>query len=488
MLADRALVVHLFTLEDAYPHLRSTWQAGATGLGMTRWIAALGLPDDLPADPAALPRLGAVAARQSEDGRRQAIVRRTHGALILSLVLLDDDWAAAESAWAAAVETGEDWVLGEARIFAAAGPSDALAALGAAWRLGSAVTVGGHTTAAEVAGRSDDRRLRRIVAVSDPLRSAESDAWLWSRGDDLLPPFAAYLLHLAKIRHQLRVRERYDQDVHVDQVSREADAAARDARRALVSPGPLSDLLDVRAVLAARTTGPAGLAEVRTRLSDMRRTVEIAVSNARAPVATGLFADDLGLAEWFAQRLDDDVHYLETAAERVRDTLAALSASIDGALEKRREQLRAEDAAHTLRRERLNLLQTAVIGSALMVLAAIQAFQYRPPVPRSVVPPVVAALGGATLLLATLALWVRSDHPALAWTGRVTAGLTGAGLAWLAAAVVAHLATGHPAAPAVTLPLAGASFAAGVLLLRPAGPLWRGLSRPAARRRTPHRD
>ncbi|WP_371786267.1 CATRA conflict system CASPASE/TPR repeat-associated protein [Streptosporangium subroseum] len=454
-LTDHALVVHAFGPVDAYDKLLTVWKSCADGLGMTSPIPPLGLPADL---PTGLPPGGALAARQTPDQRFQAIVRRNQDTLILSAALSGDDWSALEPLWISAA--AQDWSFGETRIYAAAGrdPGDAVP------RLGPSAAVGGHTLVWEASGTPDDRPLRLVVALSRQGRSAESDAWLWSRGDDRLPPFARYLLHTAKIRYQLRVRERYDQEVHVGSVARDTDDLAAEARRILVSDRPaLPDLLAIRARLAAQMVQSTGLVGVRTRITEMSRTVEIAVANSRAPSRRGLFADDRALAEWFAHRLADDTHYLDAAAERVRDVLSALSMAIEATLDQRREEFRAEDSAAAQRRERLNLLQTAVIGSALMVLAAVQAFQYRLPLPPSLQAPVIAVLGATTLLLATVALWTRSGHPAPVWTGRFACGLTCAALGWLGTTLTTHLTTGHPAPVSAALSLSAAAFVLGLL-------------------------
>src|SRR5262249_42099509 len=51
----------------------------------------------------------------------------------------------------------------------------------------------------------DSRVLRRIVVLGPADRDPELSAWVWSTGDPAAPPFARYLLHAAKLRHQVRV-------------------------------------------------------------------------------------------------------------------------------------------------------------------------------------------------------------------------------------------------------------------------------------------
>ncbi|GAA3017561.1 CATRA conflict system CASPASE/TPR repeat-associated protein [Streptosporangium longisporum] len=451
-LTDPAFVVHVFGPATGYDDLRPVWTACADALGMTAPIPSLGLPVDLPAN---LPRSEAVAARQAPDQAVQAIVRRNHDTLILSVALFGD-WDTMQTRWTSAADNG--WSFGEAWIYTAAGsdPGDAV--------VGPSANVEGHTLVWEASGAPDDRRLRRFIALSQDDHLIESDAWLWSRGDERLPPFARYLLHTAKIRYQLRVRDDYDEEIHLRTVTRDTDALLAEARNALlVDSRSLPGLLTIRARLAAHTVQSTGLTGVRTRLTEMSRTVEIAAANARPPSRHGLFADDLSLAEWFSHRLADDTHYLTAASERVHDIMSALSMAVEAALDQRREQLHAEESAAVQRKERLNLLQTAIIGSTLMILAAVQAFQYRLPLPPSLQAPLIAVLGTLALLLATITLWTRSPGPAQIWTGRLTTALASATVAWLVTTVVAHLITGHPSPVHATLLISSTVFCAAFL-------------------------
>ena len=56
--------------------------------------------------------------------------------------------------------------------------------------------------------RTDERAERRVVIVAPSGRDPELSAWVWSRGDLSITPLTRYLMHAAKIRYELRVRNR----------------------------------------------------------------------------------------------------------------------------------------------------------------------------------------------------------------------------------------------------------------------------------------
>jgi hypothetical protein len=111
------------------------------------------------------------------------------------------------------------------------------------------------------------------------------------------------------------------------------------------------------------------------------------------------------------------------------------------------------------RQERFNLGLTGVVGSLLMVLAAIQSLQYTVPLPPPVTPAVVATLGAAALLASMLVL--RAAVPRARWSlGLVWAatGLVAAAATWVAVSTV----VGEAGSAAVTWRWAAAGFTAGV--------------------------
>ncbi|MFF0728444.1 CATRA conflict system CASPASE/TPR repeat-associated protein [Streptomyces sp. NPDC004134] len=546
-LTDQSLVVHLFVSTTgphratAYRRLRAVWAACGRRLGMTRPVPATGLRVALPQQAPALPDGGGLAARCDPSGYRQAIVRRRHDLLFLSVALSpapggQGSWAAFDRAWAEAVGSGGEWALGEARVYvayeAAPGPHGGHADLedpadpgdrdGRAARLaatvrpllpdvpqapGSALPLrlgapaavphppvvlweavpprepGGHPARQAPSGPYAAGRTRRFVAVAAD-RGAEpaaAERWLWTQGTGTPPPFARYLADAAKVRYEMRVHAAHDSDLGSPAGPAVAGALAA-LERSVAAAGEGAqvrgrELPDWRSRLLMLVSGPAGLTQWITRLTEMRATVRIAEANMRARrEETGLpdggqgpFADDAALTAWFSQRLTDGLLYLEADRERARDALAALTAEAEFALQERREAtLRAEELAQR-RQSRVNLFQSAFLGAVLMVLAAVQTLAYELPfVAPPAVPALIALLGALALLLATLVLWVATppQERGPGRTGALLAGLVGGTGGWLAATAVTHALTGAGSPLPVTWGAAVPGFAAGWLWMR----------------------
>ncbi|MEU7893114.1 CATRA conflict system CASPASE/TPR repeat-associated protein [Nonomuraea sp. NPDC049152] len=473
---ERALVVHLFA-----PAGRSTeplerlWRDLGDRLGMTWSIPELGPYELRPDEP---PRGRVLAARQSRSRSEifQAVVWRRHDVLALLVALAPPardgtGWAELEARWARVAGDTSAWALGEARLLTCVGPGldtpldEAPHGFAAE---GARLVAGGHTALMEEPG-AEGRALRRFLAVAAARERAASDAWLWSRGTDDFPPLAAHLLHAAKVRHQLRVREGFD----ADRLLGPADRALRLRRDGADGADGADDLVAERRRLSELLAGPEGLTLAATRMREMERTVRIAAANMRQAHGElerdpGPVRDDLELAGWLEQRLADDLLYLEAGRERVRDALTEAIQAADEAVQDRRERLQRREEAAQRRRERIDLLQTAVIGSVLMVLAAVQAFQYRVPLPGPVTPAVIAALGSLALLLATVTLWRAADQGRGAGMAvRVFGGLACAALAWVGCAVLTHLLAGTAAPVWLTWTVAVPSFGLGAVLIRP---------------------
>jgi hypothetical protein len=119
-------VVHRFHLinggEPAYAELLALWRRLGTVLDLRDPVPRLDLPTHLPATLAELVadvsdgEPVAIAAAQSADGGRQAVVRRSHDVLCLSAALTPGSWDRAESEWLTAAGSGRFPALGEARL------------------------------------------------------------------------------------------------------------------------------------------------------------------------------------------------------------------------------------------------------------------------------------------------------------------------------------------------------------------------------------
>lgn len=344
-IGDEELIVHAFfvldevTGERPYQRIRAMWEACRPLMG--RPIVGAGLPVHLPADPADLPDESVVeaviAGQESAGGDFQAVLRRRHDVLNLSLAFAAArmlGWAEFERRWEGVLAGAGDALLGEARIYygTIAGadrlpvaPSVELTdavrrALPSVpqepewWVTGT--TIGRGFPIWEISPRDDARALRRIVVLTPEECDAELSAWVWSAGDPGAPPFARYLLHAAKLRYQVRV---WDRGRGLGRLrARSAETVARlSAEHA--DTQELRDVeLDVASALAA--------------LPAMKHTVEIAADNLARNLALfgtaggehDLFGDDRTLAATFPVQLDDEIAYLDTDRElllRARDIL-----------------------------------------------------------------------------------------------------------------------------------------------------------------------
>ncbi|WFE60843.1 CATRA conflict system CASPASE/TPR repeat-associated protein [Micromonospora sp. WMMD712] len=370
---EQQLVVHRFLpvdgpqAEAAGEELRELWSACRRSFGMTAPIPGTHLPAHLPEALAAGrggPEEAALAAQELPDSGYQAILRRCHDVLGLSVALaprvVDADgravvdpaagepalwWADLDRRWRLATAGRSGAALGEAvlcvAVVAGVVPVDGAGIERLGRQLARflppeqeddgwpsrGVPVGDGLVVWETTARQDGRVRRRFLVVGGERDQGPLSAWLWSDGGVRLPPLARYLLHASKIHYQLRVWRR-DRDPQgraggaaatAGELRRMLGAAETTVGAAPVGPPARADLAAVRSEeLAAVSTS--------TALRQMRRTVEVATANmtrvpglgaARAD-GPGPFADDLALAEWFVEQLADDDAYLTVDAERAR--------------------------------------------------------------------------------------------------------------------------------------------------------------------------
>jgi hypothetical protein len=141
---------------------------------------------------------------------------------------------------------------------------------------------------------------------------------------------------------------------------------------------------------------------------------------------TGLFADDVDLADWATRQLDNDATYLEAALERARSVATLADQLVSRGLQGRRE--------------RFHLALTGVIGAILMVLAAMQSLKLEFALPKPLLGGVVAGLGALALLVPLLLL--RLAVPDRRWSAVLVclvAGFLAGTLPWIALTTVAHV-------------------------------------------------
>ncbi|SDG82494.1 CATRA conflict system CASPASE/TPR repeat-associated protein [Pseudonocardia oroxyli] len=461
-LQAEALVVHLFVAADRpeneadLAYLHAVWQRCVDRWALTERVA------DLPADLGLRTGTGLLAGRKrpTADGSRTphvqaALLRHEHDTYCLSVMRepVGATWTRLEREWESILNglTAPTGLIGCAQVFLArltgSGPPDpaqlseairdrlpaSLLAAGEWWRAG--VTADPGFAVWEASERSDERALRRLVVVADADADDLLSSWTWVVGDRALPALGRYLLNAARLRHQLRL---WGTTRSRTMAARNAADARVDRLLGLLDPATRGDpevdaLLSASVEIVSLQAGKVGLARTAAGLREMRRTVEIATANLSAlggETTLGPFADDRALGAWFSQQLADDETYLDAAKDRA-DQVAGLADQIL----QRRVQKDRERLQH--RQERFNLGLTGTVGAILMLLAAIQSFEYAVPLPHLVQPAVVAALGAVALLASLLVLRVAAPgawwSEVLVWVG---AGLVGATAAWVVVSAV----------------------------------------------------
>lgn len=361
---EQDLIAHLFAPMDG-PHagqahvlIRDLWRWCQTGLGMTEPIPQTGLPAAWPDDLTELPEVAVAAGQQSPGAGSQAVLRREHDVLNLSVLLagpadrgaLPPLWPELDHLWAGTHHAGASELIGCALLYLGkaadpAGTGDDLAGLlpsapAPGWRR-TRLSPAAGVAAWEISGRDDRRAERRFVILARPDADAEVSTWTWSKRGAAMPPFARYLMHMAKIRYELRVHSAYPGAAALCRSADRSVAQVRDLMRAVTADGELRGADDRAALagqMAALRHNGAEIAETGMALKAMRRTAEIAESNAanalgaRPPggSAQDFASDDRAVALAFGQRLDDDAAYLAVSLGGIRQ----VSELADGVISK----------------------------------------------------------------------------------------------------------------------------------------------------------
>ncbi|MEV6635077.1 CATRA conflict system CASPASE/TPR repeat-associated protein [Actinoplanes sp. NPDC051470] len=333
---EQEFVAHVFAPLDgpaaatAERQVRALWDNCRTQLGMTQPILGANLPGELPAGFADLAD-GAVAGLQDPEINFQAVVRREHDVLNLSLVMATPvdpprrrrfglgtvappGWPEFGRWWAGLTSTGTGALLGVVAIHQAKARRPGLADLPGGLPARDDDGIGWWTRRSELddfavweATAGGDRAGRRLVVVARPDEDSRLSRFTWSNGGTALPPLGRYLMHAAKVRYHARVLG----DARVLSSVRER------LDRSLDEPRP-----DLAEVAADEADLIASLAAVKR----MRHSVEIARDNMDAAMPGGPLPTDDALAKWLAQELSDQVTVLETTLERA-GRMRAISAS-----------------------------------------------------------------------------------------------------------------------------------------------------------------
>lgn len=369
---DQELVIHVFSplggpsAQTAYQQVRRLWSA-CRHLGMTEPIPGALASTVPPESLLALRADGVLAAQESPNASRQAIVHRLHDVVILSAALaqpLPDrvrrppatrlnqppgplvpagrqmGWAEWGQLWSQAAASGTDAALGEARIFLACVPGGSASTIAATAALGQSLEPllpyredrarewwrRGTTTSSGYAiwdlSPGDTASVREIVVIAAQDRGEELSAWTWSDGTTDLPPFARYLLHAAKLRYEARLLDSWAQG------SRDGDVGEMLAELsvALAPDAPHPDKARLLRSQLSRLRGEEGrLKALEADLGRLSRTVTIARDNLQgvpgsdADVgAAGMFAADRALARWLTLQIDDYLGYLRIDLDQTR--------------------------------------------------------------------------------------------------------------------------------------------------------------------------
>lgn len=330
LVVEQELVAHLFfpgdgpLAEDAHRQLEQLWRRCGDLLAVTEPIV-------LPGDP----HPGVADMRQDGDHNIQVVVRRVHDVRNLSLALASridpsgqgSQWQQLDRLLDAVLADDTDTAIGVQRLYLAKASTGMLrdpaglgpriipilpeVARGGGWR--RSLTTDTGLLAWEFSAREDARAERRLVVLAPPHGDRELSEWAWSDGWPPMPPLARYLMHTAKIRYQLRVHSGAVPPAEC--LCHALDEGVGHVRALL--DGGLGDL-DGR--MAALRVERVRAAERIAGLEAIRRTVQIARMNAADALeghtdGAGLFDDDMKLAAWFDQLLDDEISYLRSSAE-----------------------------------------------------------------------------------------------------------------------------------------------------------------------------
>jgi len=253
-------------------------------------------------------------------------------------------WAEFAQLWTQASMTGDNAVLGEARLFVARAPSSVTASVAATeelgralepllpyredrprdwWRWGATTTAGcavWDTRLAESVGT------REIVLISASDRDTEFSAWSWSDGTIDLPPFARYLMEAAKLRYRARLLN----SRHHQQHSGDIDRVLAELGVAPTPGAPHTDKTELlRSRLSLLRTEENRLTALEAKQRRLHQEISMIRDNLREAAGRdgdlGMFAEDLAQARWLIEHLDRDLSYLRMdldGAARIRSVAA----------------------------------------------------------------------------------------------------------------------------------------------------------------------
>jgi hypothetical protein len=483
------LIVHTFLPAGAVatrPALDTVWRAVA-GLAMDQPISSLptDLSEELPAESAAggEPLVVLAARRKLVAGAiHEALAYRVHDVIAVSVLLAPNTdhigWTALERQWRSVTPQPPAPAMGTVRVYVGQWPVH----LPISGRRGPAQSRAGRLAAqipgagqpadwsASWCGTADGLLLwelpgttgRRLLAMSEARDESVMDQWSWFSDGLTLPPLTRYLLHATRLRHQRAVLTGALPGLRQARLRAEDGCGALGALLRTEDP-PVQEIRNAAQALGMVKTERGGLIAAWADVNDMAQTIRVTETNmmsAFGPVSGrgrgGPLDADQEIIDWMTGQLATESTYL-SSAERKADEVSRLAAAV-------------LDERQCRRREALALLQTSILGALLMALAAIQSFQYRLPLPGSLVAPLIALLAAAALVLpAVAAHWPDGSSPHRSSRRRhiAAAGTLGASAGWLA--VSAGWRAGADGSAPVIWTTAGAAVAAAAVVAVLAG-------------------
>lgn len=455
-LSDARLNVFLFAPRtgpdpvSARRQLADVWQAYIGRLGIDQPLPGIAADPQDPSDAESTAGRAESTAGRHAPGTalREMWWDAEHDVICLSVTLTGSGsgWSELYQEWSSAtgdIQLGA--LIGVAFVYTAL-TDDIAAALPAHIRpprgwADTAVTTRDGLTIWDLTPPGSAELARHVAVTASPGHDEDLGRWVWQAG---LAPFVRYLINAAKVRYQTRVL-RADQLGLQRQRRHAAGTLARlrpvltDARTA-----GTDELVEAQRQLAVLQADEAGLVDALISVQTMRRTVQINAANIAAIAGTAtapdarnhVFSHDRAAADALDQDLDDQATYLDAASRRAQYFAAVAERELA-----RRQQL--DTQAHQQRQERFTLWQTAVVGTAVMALTAVQALGYRVPLSGPAQPAVILTFAAAALWLSLIALrftggasgTVRGTKPR-AVPEAVASGALVAGVAWTVGAII----------------------------------------------------
>lgn len=461
MLVSVALIAHEYAWLDGAqlpPRLGDLWRNLGPALDIQP-TGPVALPDasGVPADH--LTVVGTAARPPAGNSYYQAMVATAGDAAVVTALLAPNDgsttWQDLDAQWRHVCDVAAGPTqLGGALVYVGlvngAVDADTIDALGAelrravpaadlpGWTRRCSLTADGFLLWEAPSTRTGQRRL---VLVGPRDREDELDNFSWTPGGAELGPFVHYLLVAARSRYLAELHDTSRERVSTlrRDLDRAVDRLLELHHRASSAPAQLAP---AEVVLTGLQAGSTGVITTLARLRVVARGTVATAANFRlaAPAhplqpGDGPLTADLATVELLGERVADDIAYLEIARDRAERVAAVTAAAIQRGLSTHQQQLL--------------LVQSSLVGAILMVLAGVQAFGAKLPMPASLQLPLIMSLGGLALMLPTSVLrWSRNvpgDLPLRSFDYLTTC-LFGSSVGWFAAEVISRRSTGHVSA------------------------------------------